>query len=50
MGSNISVFMHDLVWPFPPLNLSLRNENDAYGNMHQGVSPHPESPFEVKPL
>ena len=34
MGPNISVSMHDLVWPFPPLKLSLRNENDAYGNMH----------------
>ena len=34
MGSKISVSMHDLTWPFPPLKLSLRNENDAYGNMH----------------
>jgi len=39
MGSNISVFMHDLVWLFPPLKLSLRNENDAYGNMHHVTSP-----------
>jgi len=35
MGPNISVSMLDLVWPFAPLKLSLRNENDAYGNMHQ---------------
>ena len=34
MGPKISVSMHDLAWPFPPLKLSLRNENDAYGNMH----------------
>ena len=26
--------MHDLAWSFPPLKLSLRNENYAYGNMH----------------
>jgi len=35
MGSNIGVSMHDLIWTLPPLKLSLRNENDAYGNMHQ---------------
>jgi len=35
MGPKISVSMHDLAWPFPSLKLSLRNENDAYENMHQ---------------
>ena len=34
MTPKISDSMNDLTWPFPPLKLSLRNENDAYGNMH----------------
>jgi len=48
MGPNISVSMHDLVWHFPPLKLSLRNENDAYGNMHQCDSRRKSSTYDTK--